>query len=313
MKWSEVTVHTSQEAVEAVSHILHEAGASGVSIEDKMDFTKERDNRFGEIYEVDANQYPEEGVRVKAYFALNDTFDQLLEQIRLSVSALSSFGLDIGANIVTASEVDEEDWATAWKQYYHPIKVSDTFTIVPTWEEYTPEVETERIIELDPGMAFGTGTHPTTIMCIRALEKTVQPEDLVIDVGTGSGILSIAAAKLGAAAVQAYDLDEVAVESAQMNVELNKTDDVVTVAQNNLLQNIEGPVDLIVANLLADIILLFPHDAARVLKPGGLFITSGIIAAKQQDVSEGLEQAGFTIEEVMTMEDWVAIIARNKA
>ena len=98
-----------------------------------------------------------------------------------------------------------------------------------------------------------------------------------------------------------------------MNVELNKTDDVVTVAQNNLLQNIEGPVDLIVANLLADIILLFPHDAARVLKPGGLFITSGIIAAKQQDVSEGLEKAGFTIEEVMTIEDWVAIIARNKA
>ncbi len=172
---------------------------------------------------------------------------------------LPSYDIEIGTGNMTVNEVNEEDWATAWKKYYHPVQISDTFTIVPTWEEYTPASPDEKIIELDPGMAFGTGTHPTTTMCIRALEKTVQPGDTVIDVGTGSGVLSIAAAKLGASSVQAYDLDPVAVESAEMNVRLNKTDDIVSVGQNSLLEGIEGPVDLIVANLLAEIILLFPE------------------------------------------------------
>lgn len=311
MKWSEISIHTTQEAVEPISHILHEAGASGVAIEDVADFTKERENKFGEIYALDPKDYPSEGVIVKAYFPVNDELEKTAENIQAAIKDLERYDIDLGANTVTLNEVNEEDWATSWKKYYHPVKVSDTFTIVPTWEEYDPSPE-ERIIELDPGMAFGTGTHPTTVMCIRALEKTVQEGDRIIDVGTGSGILSIAAAKLGAAAVQAYDLDYVAVESAQMNVLLNKTENVVTVGQNNLLSNIEGPVDLIVANLLADIILLFVEDAAKVIKPNGLFITSGIIQTKQKEVSHALEQAGFTIEEVLHIEDWVAIIARNK-
>ncbi|WP_028399252.1 50S ribosomal protein L11 methyltransferase [Ectobacillus panaciterrae] len=311
MKWSEISIHTTQEAVEPISHILHEAGASGVAIEDVADFTKERENKFGEIYALDPKDYPSEGVIVKAYFPVNDELEKTAENIQAAIKDLERYDIDLGANTVTLNEVNEEDWATSWKKYYHPVKVSDTFTIVPTWEEYDPSPE-ERIIELDPGMAFGTGTHPTTVMCIRALEKTVQEGDHIIDVGTGSGILSIAAAKLGAAAVQAYDLDYVAVESAQMNVLLNKTENVVTVGQNNLLSNIEGPVDLVVANLLADIILLFVEDAAKVIKPNGLFITSGIIQTKQKEVSHALEQAGFTIEEVLHIEDWVAIIARNK-
>jgi ribosomal protein L11 methyltransferase len=313
MKWSEVSIHTTQEAVEPISNILHEIGASGVAIEDKDDFTKKRDMRFGEIYELNPDHYPTEGVMVKAYFPVNDTLEKMIAQIKDAINHLASYDIDLGANVVTVREVDEEDWATAWKKYYNPIQVSDTFTIVPTWEEYTPSSVGERIIELDPGMAFGTGTHPTTIMCIRALEKSVKQGDHIIDVGTGSGILSIAAAKLGAASVRAYDLDEVAVESAEMNVRLNSTDDVVTVGQNNLLANIEGPVDLIVANLLAEIILLFVDDAAAVIKPNGLFITSGIIEVKQKQVCDALEQAGFTIEEILTIEDWVAIIARNEA
>ncbi|HHI3606189.1 TPA: 50S ribosomal protein L11 methyltransferase [Bacillus anthracis] len=288
MKWSEISIHTTEEAVEAVSHILHEAGASGVAIED-----------------------PAEGVLIKAYFPQTDSLHETIAGVKSSIDVLPSYDIEIGTGNITVNEVNEEDWATAWKKYYHPVQISDTFTIVPTWEEYTPSSPEEKIIELDPGMAFGTGTHPTTTMCIRALEKTVQPGDTIIDVGTGSGVLSIAAAKLGASSVQAYDLDPVAVESAEMNVRLNKTDDVVSVGQNSLLEGIEGPVDLIVANLLAEIILLFPEDAARVVKSGGLFITSGIIAAKEKVISEALEKAGFTIEEVLRMEDWVAIIARN--
>ncbi|MFX3623780.1 MAG: 50S ribosomal protein L11 methyltransferase [Ectobacillus sp.] len=311
MKWSEISIHTAQEAVEAISNILHEAGASGVAIEDKADFTKERDTQFGEIYQFDPSQYPEEGVIVKAYFPVNDALDETVENIKSAINQLAAFDIDLGTNNVTLKEVSEDDWANAWKKYYNPVKISDTFTIVPTWEDYIPDSPDENIIELDPGMAFGTGTHPTTVMCIRALEKTVKAGDTVIDVGTGSGILSIAAAKLGASYVQAYDLDDVAVESAQMNVQVNHVEDVVTVGKNNLLQNIEGPVDVIVANLLAEIILRFVEDAARVIKPGGIFITSGIIQAKQKEVSSALEQAGFTIEEILNIEDWVAIIAKN--
>ncbi|CAG9612728.1 Ribosomal protein L11 methyltransferase [Bacillus rhizoplanae] len=311
MKWSEISIHTTEEAVEAISHILHEAGASGVAIEDPAELTKEREQQFGEIYALNPAEYPTEGVLVKAYFPKNDALQETITNVKSSIDQLPSYGIEIGAATVSVNEVDEEDWATAWKKYYHPVKISDTFTIVPTWEEYTPSSPEEKIIELDPGMAFGTGTHPTTTMCIRALEKTVQPGDTVIDVGTGSGVLSIAAAKLGAASIQAYDLDPVAVESAEMNVRLNHTENVVTVGQNSLLEGIEGPVDLIVANLLAEIILLFPEDAAKVVKQGGLFITSGIIAAKEKIVTEALVNAGFTVEEVLTMEDWVAIIARK--
>ncbi|PEZ07807.1 50S ribosomal protein L11 methyltransferase [Bacillus sp. AFS018417] len=311
MKWSEISIHTTEEAVEAISHILHEAGASGVAIEDPAELTKEREQQFGEIYALNPAEYPTEGVLVKAYFPKNDALQETITNVKSSIDQLPSYGIEIGAATVSVNEVDEEDWATAWKKYYHPVKISDTFTIVPTWEEYTPSSPEEKIIELDPGMAFGTGTHPTTTMCIRALEKTVQPGDTVIDVGTGSGVLSIAAAKLGAASIQAYDLDPVAVESAEMNVRLNHTENVVTVGQNSLLEGIEGPVDLIVANLLAEIILLFPEDAAKVVKQGGLFITSGIIAAKEKIITEALVKAGFTVEEVLTMEDWVAIIARK--
>ncbi|HDX9577930.1 TPA: 50S ribosomal protein L11 methyltransferase [Bacillus pseudomycoides] len=311
MKWSEISVHTTEEAVEAISHILHEAGASGVAIEDPAELTKEREQQFGEIYALNPAEYPAEGVLVKAYFPKNDALQETIANVKSSIDLLPSYGIEIGSATVSVNEVDEEDWATAWKKYYHPVKVSDTFTIVPTWEEYTPSSPEEKIIELDPGMAFGTGTHPTTTMCIRALEKTVQLGDTVIDVGTGSGVLSIAAAKLGAASIQAYDLDPVAVESAEMNVRLNHTDNVVTVGQNSLLEGIEGPVDVIVANLLAEIILLFPEDAAKVVKQGGLFITSGIIAAKEKIITEALVNVGFTVEEVLTMEDWVAIIARK--
>jgi len=310
VKWSEISIHTKEEAVEAVSHILHEAGASGVAIEDPAELTKEREQQYGEIYALNPDEYPAEGVLIKAYFPQTDSLHETIAG-KSSIDVLPSYDIEIGTGNITVNEVNEEDWATAWKKYYHPVQISDTFTIVPTWEEYTPSSPEEKIIELDPGMAFGTGTHPTTTMCIRALEKTVQQGDTIIDVGTGSGVLSIAAAKLGASSVQAYDLDPVAVESAEMNVRLNKTDDIVSVGQNSLLEGIEGPVDLIVANLLAEIILLFPEDAARVVKSGGLFITSGIIAAKEKVISEALEKAGFTIEEVLRMEDWVAIIARN--
>ncbi|OAT74860.1 50S ribosomal protein L11 methyltransferase [Parageobacillus thermoglucosidasius] len=311
MKWSEISIHTTHEAVEAISNILHEAGAGGVVIEDPYDLTKERDASFGEVYELNPDDYPEEGVIIKAYLPVNSFLGETVEEIKQAINNLLLYDIDIGKNKITISEVNEEEWATAWKKYYNPVKISEKFTIVPTWETYEPVSSDELIIELDPGMAFGTGTHPTTVMCIQALEKYVKPGDTVIDVGTGSGILSIAAAMLGAKSVRALDLDPVAVDSAKLNVKLNKVQHIVTVSQNNLLDHIEERANVIVANILAEIILRFADDAYRLLEKNGYFITSGIIQAKKQEVKEGLMKAGFTIEETLVMEDWIAFIARK--
>ncbi len=312
MKWSEISIHTTHEAVEAISNILHEAGAGGVVIEDPFELTKERETTYGEIYQLNPDDYPEEGVIIKAYLPVNSFLGETVEEIKQAINNLMLYNIDIGRNKITISEVNEEEWATAWKKYYNPVKISQRFTIVPTWETYEPVSSDELIIELDPGMAFGTGTHPTTVMCIQALEKTVKEGDTVVDVGTGSGILSIAAAMLGAKRVHALDLDPVAVESAKLNVKLNKVHDVVTVSQNNLLDRIDEQADVIVTNILAEIILRFVDDAYPLLRSGGVFITSGIIQTKKQEVKEGLLRAGFTIEETLTMEDWVAFIAKKQ-
>lgn len=311
MKWSEIGILTTNEAIEPISNILHEAGASGVVIEDPFDLVKEREDQFGEIYQLDPQDYPEEGVIVKAYLPVNSFLGETVEEIKLAITNLSLFNIDIGLNKVSISEVHEEEWATAWKKYYNPVKISEKFTIVPTWEEYQPVNSDELIIELDPGMAFGTGTHPTTVLCIQSLERTVKSGDRIVDVGTGSGVLSIAAAKLGAATIEALDLDEVAVNVAKSNITLNKVEDVVQVRQNNLLDAVKGEADIIVANILAEVILRFVDDAYRLVKKDGYFISSGIILQKKEVVKEAILKAGFTIEEIITMEDWVSIIAKK--
>nr|WP_106780015.1 50S ribosomal protein L11 methyltransferase [Lysinibacillus timonensis] len=309
MKWTEISLLTTNEAVEAVSNVFHEAGASGVVIEDSKEVDKERVNQFGEIYELNPKDYPTNGVVVKAYLPASSFLAETVEEIKLAIANLKNFDINIGDQLLKTSVVDEEDWATAWKQYYHPVKISERFTIVPTWEDYTPVNTDELIIELDPGMAFGTGTHPTTVMCLQALEKFVKEGDTVVDVGTGSGVLSIGAALLGANKVHALDLDEVAVKAARENISLNKVDTVVEVFHGNLLDTVKEAADVVVGNLLAEIILTFTDDAFSIVKPGGKYITSGIINFKKEEVKEALENSGFIIDEVLMMEDWVAIIA----
>lgn len=257
MKWSEISIHTTNEAVEPIANILYEAGASGIVIEDSFDLNKDHPDQYGELYELNPDDFPEEGVIVKAYLPVNSFLGETVEQIKSAINNLLLFNIDIGLNKVTISEVHEEEWSTAWKKYYHPVKISSKFTIVPTWEEYEPVSSDELMIELDPGMAFGTGTHPTTVMSIQALEQTVKKDDIVYDVGTGSGVLSIASAMLGAKHVLALDLDEIAVKSAELNIKINHIQDRITVKQNNLLDGITEPADVIVANLLAEIIVRF--------------------------------------------------------
>ncbi|WP_163526401.1 50S ribosomal protein L11 methyltransferase [Halobacillus ihumii] len=310
MKWSEVCIHTTNEAIEPVSNILHESGASGVVIEDPQDMNQE-ETGFGEIYELNPEDYPEEGVYVKAYLPVNSFLSETVDAIKQSVNNLKIFDIDIGHNDVTLTEIHEEDWATAWKKYYKPVKISEKITIIPTWEDYTPVQSDELIIEMDPGMAFGTGTHPTTVLSLQALEQYLTKGDIVLDVGSGSGVLSVASVLLGADHVHAFDLDEVAVKSTMNNAELNQVAHQVTSTKNNLLQGVTIEPGLIVSNILAEIIVQFVDDAYRLLQPNGYFITSGIIEGKKELVKNRLQKAGFEVIETNRMEDWISIIAKK--
>ncbi|WHX27552.1 50S ribosomal protein L11 methyltransferase [Virgibacillus halodenitrificans] len=311
MNWSEICIHTTNEAIEPISNILHETGASGLVIEDPLDLVKERDAFFGELFELDPSEYPEEGVRIKGYLPVNSFLSETIEEIKQAINNLSTYGIELGQNTISLNEVDEEEWSTAWKKYYKPVKISKRITITPTWEDYKPVSSDEVIIELDPGMAFGTGTHPTTVLSIQALENFLSKGDTVIDVGSGSGVLSIAAALLGAESVQAYDLDDVAVTSTKFNVELNKLSDKIQAEQKNLLESVHTEADIIVSNILAEIIVQFIDEAWERLKPGGYFITSGIIQNKKQMVKTDLEVKGFEIIQINEMEEWISIVARK--
>ncbi|GIP35851.1 50S ribosomal protein L11 methyltransferase [Paenibacillus sp. J2TS4] len=322
MRWHEVTVHTTEEAVEMISNFMHELGAGGVSIEESGTLNKPRDTSLGQWYELPLNDIPEGRAVIKGYYSEGTDMERLLQQLEQSIKQLSEFDIDTGSPVIEHGLVDDEDWANAWKQYYKPLRISDRLTVKPTWEDYDP-APGEIVLELDPGMAFGTGTHATTALCLRTLDKVIRGGEDVIDVGTGSGVLSIAAAKLGARAVLALDLDPVAVSSAEENTSLNGLENQITVKQSDLLgalkeqepqqgeTSIQLPVQVVVANILAEIIVQFVEDVREALQPGGLYVASGIIQAKQDLVEKALTEHGFVIEETFRELDWIAIVARK--
>lgn len=311
MKWSEICIHTTNEAMEPIANLLQEAGVDGLVIEDPKDLMKDRPMIFGEIYDLNPSKYPRDGIYLKIYLPDDHLLEDKIEEIRQSIQGLEKHGIDLGANKISLSEIDEEDWETNWKKYYKPVRISERVTIVPTWEEYEQSSADEVIIELDPGMAFGTGTHPTTVLSIRALEEYVVQDDLIIDVGCGSGVLSIASSLLGARKVYAYDLDEIAVKSTKENAGINALQGEIIAKKNNLLDNIDVKADLIVSNILAEIIVKFVQEAWDNLKDSGFFITSGIIRKKKSLVIDELERCGFQIIEINEIEDWVSIVAQK--
>lgn len=311
MKWNEIKVETGSAAVEAVSNIMMEAGASGVAIEDALDAENYQGDGFGEVVEKKNFTELEEGALVMAYFPETTFLPEILPFITESINKLPDYGLDIGKNRLTVSEVSEADWATAWKQYYHPVRLTRYLTIVPSWEKYEPTHEDEKIITLDPGMAFGTGTHPTTSLTLQALETVLRGGETMLDVGTGSGVLSIAGKYLGAKKVYAFDLDEVAVQAAKENFDLNPDSGEIHVAANDLLKGVEIEADVIVANILADIIVLMLADAFRLLKEDGHLIISGIIEGKKAMILSALEEQGFIIDQIFQQKSWFAIIAKK--
>lgn len=321
MIWKEITIHTTEEAVEMISNFLHEAGAGGVTIEEHVDNDKPRDTSLGQWFEIPPNDIPEGEAKISGYFPEGLNIEEVISEVRSRIEELKGYDIDPGTAEISVREVSEDDWANNWKQYFKPLRVSERLTIKPTWEDYIPEAG-EQIIELDPGMAFGTGTHPTTSLCLRTLEHVIREGDEVIDVGTGSGILAIGACRLGASRVLALDLDPVAVSSATENTRLNKLEERIQVVESDLLSVIKGegsgdvavqlPVRVVVANILAEIILLFIDDVYQALTPGGYYIASGIYKNKEQAVEEALLAAGFELERTAREEDWVAFVARKR-
>lgn len=320
MLWNEISIYTTEEATEAIADWLHRHGAGGVAIEESGTLDRERDTSFGQWYELPLNDIPEGDALMQAYFPEEANVEQLLSGLRQLIAELPKHGLNPGKGEISVRSVREADWEEAWKQYFKPTRVSDRLVIKPTWESYEPEPG-DLIIELDPGMAFGTGTHATTALCMRALEKAVKPGDQVIDVGTGSGILAITAVKLGAERVLALDLDPVAVSSAQKNAKLNGLEKQITVMQSDLLGALRAqpdripvalPVQVVVANILAEVIVTFVDDVYEALEPGGMYIASGIITSKEPTVSEALLRAGFELAGRIEEADWAALIARKK-
>lgn len=304
----EITVTTSQEAKEAAADILYQQGVNGLVIEDSYPIALEAD--VEDYTPLPETEFPLEEVRLIAYLPLDEQLASKVDSIRQLVATLADYDLDPGRAEVSLSEVEDEDWATAWKAYYKPILVGEKLLIKPSWEDIEP---TDRlVIELDPGMAFGTGTHATTTMCLEILERLIKGGERVIDVGCGSGILSIAAALLGASQVQALDYDPVAVKVARENITTSGVGAIVSVAQSDLLQAASGKAHIIVANIIARIIIQLIPQLDAFLAPGGLFIASGIIGERLDAVLASLAAHDFEVVEEMNEDDWYALVCRKR-
>ena len=311
MNWLEVSVNTHSESVEVVSSILIELGSKGVSIEDPQDYYQLTDEQLEWLKVQQKDLYETDTVIVKGYFQPSQWSKDSDVLLHEKLEEIKVYGLQTGPLSVQVKEVGEEDWANAWKQYYFPVRVTRFLTVVPSWVDYEKEQDDELLIELDPGLAFGTGTHPTTQLSLTALEQMIRGNESVLDVGTGSGVLSIASKLLGASKVTAFDIDEMATRVAKENIALNPTIGEIEVFENNLLVGVDQKSDLIVANILAEILLQMPEDAYRNLNDDGRLILSGIIESKADEVMEAYEKAGFTLVERMTMREWNCFIMKK--
>ena len=309
MQWAEVSVDTSHEATDLVSEILQELGAAGVVIEDPALLNEYIRSGLWDYTDLKESEETEV-VRVKAYWALDEELEGKLQNLSERLASLAQHGIDKGAGAVSWRAVADEDWAETWKEFFHTEKVGARTVIKPTWEEYEAKAG-EIVVELDPGAAFGTGQHATTSLCIRALEDLVRPGMTVFDVGTGSGVLAIVAAKLGAKRVEAVDFDPVAVRVARENVRQNGAEDVVRTERSDLLKSVAGEADLIIANIIADIIVRLFGEVKGSLAAGGTMLLSGIIEDRLADVVEAAGQHGFSVEKIEQEKGWAAVVVKG--
>ncbi|GAA0789030.1 50S ribosomal protein L11 methyltransferase [Hathewaya limosa] len=306
--WKEIRVITKSESLEPISGIFYGLDCDGVAIEDPEDILgREQGPLTWDFADINILEHKGKAAVVKGYFEKDIDVNKIITYIEEKIKELREMGIDVGEGKVEEEEIYQQDWANNWKKYYKPTKIGEKVVVKPTWEDYSKK-DDELLIELDPGMAFGTGTHETTRMCVKALEQNVTEESTVFDIGTGSGILAIAAKILGAKDVKAVDLDPVAVDAAKKNVELNNVHG-IEVLEGNLMDVVDGKADIVVANIIADIIKFVCEDVKNFLKEDGKFICSGIILDRRTDVEEKLKSVGYKILEVKNEGEWVCIVA----
>ena len=301
MKWAQVTITTSQEASDAVANYLFERDATGVEIKDTLSLN----SPF---------------VTLISYFPTDDLIGEQVQDLRDFLVSLTQVGIDTHPAKVALRSIEEDNWSEQWRSAFPPQKIGKCLVIAPTWDDIVPE-SSEILIRLDPGMAFGTGQHATTQLALELLETAIKDSDVVADIGTGSGILGIAAAKLGAKRVDAVDLDATTIPIAQSNIQLNEVESVIRLYQGdglNVLENQKYP--LIVANILTKVILPMIPQCPKFLEPAGRLILSGILAQEASQIEAQLSENGFRVLEIRQLkeshevaqigENWVGILAQ---
>lgn len=316
MKWNKFTLKTLSSVEDIVISTLAEAGVEGVEIEDKVPLTEEDKQQM--FVDILPEGPEDDGIAyLSFYLDADEEKDELLARVREELEDLRSF-MDIGECTITESQTEDKDWINNWKQYFHQFYVDDIL-IIPSWEEVKPEDEGKMIIHIDPGTAFGTGMHETTQLCMRQLKKYVKDSTELLDVGTGSGILSIVALKLGAAHAVGTDLDPCAISATKENLEANDIPDgkmdvmIGNIIDDKTVQDTVGyeKYDIVTANILADVLVPLTPVIIHQMKKGGIYITSGIIDEKESTVVEAVKAAGLEVLEVTRQGEWVSVTARK--
>lgn len=308
--YNQITISTTTQGADIISQILIDNGSQGVYIEDPNDANfVDKDKEKWDYIDEKVFDYGHEDCKVTGYYKKEEDIIKIIKNIENSFENLKNVEIDFGKLIIEKTSIYEKDWENEWKKYFHVSKISDSIVIKPSWEEYEAK-ENEKVIEIDPGLAFGTGTHETTRMCINAIEKYLDKKDSLIDVGCGSGVLAIAAKLLGASKVIAIDIDPLAVKVTHENLKINNISD-VKIIQGDLVDKIKNKSNIIVANIIADMIINLSKEAYKLLEDGGYFISSGIIEEKKDEVIEKLKKDKFEIIEILQDKSWICIVAKK--
>lgn len=316
MKWNKFTLKTKADVEDIVISTLADVGIQGVEIEDKQPLTEyDKQQMFVDIL---PDMPDDDGIAyLNFYLDVDDDKESMLAKVHEALAEMQEF-LDLGECTITESQTEDKDWINNWKTYFKQFYVDDIL-IIPSWEEVKPEDQGKMIIHIDPGTAFGTGMHETTQLCIRQLKKYVTPQTELLDVGTGSGILSIIALKLGARHALGTDLDPCAVPAVEENKEANEipADDfeliIGNIIDDKMVQDAAGyeKYDIVTANILADVLVPLTPVIVNQMKPGGLYITSGILDVKEEVVTKAVKDAGLIVVEVNHQGEWVSVTAKK--
>lgn len=308
MNWTEITVKVPPETTEMASGVFYATGVGGVSVTDSslLDESQRLTSAWDVLDDEVREKYELDYAILQAYYPPETDIDETVAFIKNGLMSLNEIA-QMGEPEISVKEVCEQDWENEWKKYYKPVPVGKRIIIKPQWEEIEDDSR-DVVIELDPGMAFGTGTHETTRMCLALLEEYVTPTSTMLDIGTGSGILSIGAAKLGCSKIVASDIDSVAVKVAKENAKLNGVADKIDIRCADLTKDITGKYSIVMANIIADAVIMLSESAGNFMTDDGVYITSGIIEHRIDDVKKALAEYGFKIERVVREGEWAAIV-----